>query len=220
MNEILKYNLVNENNSQTSRHNFDKEELKIEILFNFKKELIIIGRFSRISICWLSKTSVDDKEINNKIFDYLLYGDRPKFISTEERVLGDSIGSIWYREKNNILKSDDIIITPFGHNYGCKDRNRHGMWFASDVKIFFDRMVERCKYRSCNGKYIDILKAYYSIMNGDKSPYYYEKVTELIEIIKSERYLVLSKDEKLRKVYIDCLEMTINLYNRYMTQVR
>ena len=221
MNDILKYNLINESNAKAPNYDLSNKELYIETLLNAERELIIIGRLDNNYICWLSRTTIDDIEINSKIFNYLA-SEKPKTISTLYCVLNDDYYEIEKYFKSKLTRSDraNEWQTPFGHYYGVQNKEKHGSFFARDVITYFDRLQNKCKMRLCGGKYIKILDKYYSIMSADNDPYYYCKMTEIIEIVKEERYLLLAEDENLRKAYIDCLKMSDSLYNRYMTVIR
>lgn len=221
MSGILKYNLINKNNAVIPNYDISRKEQRIEILFNSDKDVVIIGRIDNNYICWLSKTELDNKEINEQIFNYLAYGKRPELISNEYNIFnGGCSREEWYKVSFLPIKQGESIETPFGHNYSGENRERHGKWFAKDIITFFKRMRERCEYRFCKGKYIDVLENYYSVMCADKSPYYYERITEILEIIESEKYLILAENEKLRNSYIKCLKKSNELYCKYMSAVR
>lgn len=221
MNDVLKYNLINESNIKILKYNLSNTKLSVEFLLNSKKELIIIGRLDNNYICWLSRTNINDKKINSEIFNYLA-SEKLETISTIYSVLEDDYYKIEEYFKAKLTRNDkaDRWNTPFGHCYGAGNKDEHGRFFAGDIITYFDKLQNKCRIRSLDGIYTKILEKYYSIMSKDNDPFYYCKMTELIEIIEDEKYILLAEDDNLRKAYIDCLKMSTSLYNRYMTVVR
>lgn len=218
MNNVLKYNIINESNSDIPNYDISKKKLYIEIFLNIKKELIVIGRIDNNYICWLSITDVYDKRANSEIF---------KFISSNQPKTVASIYSLkdYQKIKNcfkkSIFKSQGKEwLTPFGYGYSTENTDKNGELFANDIILYFEKQQKKCKKYSDDGKYIKILNEYYSIMSRNQDPFYYWEMSEIITIIENKNYLFLAEDENLRKAYINCVDISKNLYIRYMGAVK
>lgn len=220
--EFLKYNLVNENTQVIPNYDLSNKEVYLELYISPEKSVCIIGKLDNNYICWCSITELNNKEINEQIFNYIANTNFSMY-SQEYIILGhERYNEIrnWYN--CDIVKSNlDGMCwrTPFGHFYG-DDKDNHGKYFARDILYFYDKLIEKCNFRINEGSYMDILKNYLYILNKDVNYEYYFKIKPLISILECESYLRLSPDEAVRNLYLKCMKECDSLYNRYMNVAR
>jgi len=221
--DIERFNLVNDSNKVKTNYDLSNKEVYVELYISKEKELCIIGRIDNNYICWCSLTNVVDKEHNEKIFDYIANSEFKAF-SQEYKVLGtDKYIEIqkWYRcAITRTLVKGMLWATPFGVYYGLENKEEHGKFFADEVIGFFDELLELCDFRIMEKRYIHILEHYLDALRKGKDYSYYYKMKPLISILEKESYLRICPDEKIRNLYLKCMEECSSLYNRYMTAVR
>lgn len=219
MNDILRYNMINPTNAITPNYDLSDTEVVIEFRINHLKNLAIIGRIDNNYICWFSRTSLDDKETNARIFDYLL-SERPETVSNEYHILPeeDYIDyKTWF--KGRIYRTaDGMWNTPFG--ISCSQKDKNGERFAKDINSFFDEMQKKCRYRYDNGKYVKTLDEYYKKLSGGMGADYYYDMLEIREAVENEEYLILAENDDLREAYIKCMQQSYFLYCSYMNEVK
>lgn len=219
---LINYNMINESSLVRPNYDLKNKKFSIELHISPDRKLGIVQRIDNNYISWYSITDLND-EINGDIFDYLACR-RLESYSNEVKALGiEKYNEIqnWY--KCSIEKTDIEGMywhTPFGHYYGEENKKDHGKFFAKDVQNFYDDLIKLCSFRICGGKYIETLKSYYEMLNSDEDEYYYCKMEPLISILRSESYLRLCPDIKIRDIYLKCMKQGSSLYNRYMTAVR
>ncbi len=221
--DIEKFNLINEGNKVKPNYDLSKEEVYIELHISKEKELCTIGRVDNNYICWCSLTNVVDEEHNAEIFDYIA---NSKFtvVSQEYEILGtDKYDEIrnWYRcAITRTTVRGMLWDTPFGGYYGLGNIAQHGKFFSGDIIGFFDDLLNLCKFRIAGQRYLHILEHYLEILRKDNDYSYYYKMKPLISILEKESYLRICPDEKIRNLYLMCMDECSSLYNRYMTVVR
>lgn len=218
MKDISKYNMVNPKNARTPNCDLSNKKVIIEFWLNHLENLVLIGKIDS-EICWFSRTSLHDKETNARIFDYIS-NQKPEIFSSEYFILSEkdyrNIRN-WY--KGRIYRTENgMWKTPFVIAYPQKEQN--GKRFASDIITFFDKMQKKCRYRYDNGRYVKTLDEYYKKLSGGWGSEYYYKMSELIEIIDDENYLLLAENNDLREAYIRCMEEAHTLYCSMMTETR
>lgn len=221
--DIEKFNLINESNKLKPNYDLSNKEVNIELYISKEKGLCIIGRIDNNYICWCSLTNIVDKECNAKIFDYIANSKFTAF-SQEYKVLGtDKYSEIqkWYRCTITRTSVKGMLwATPFGAYYGLENREEHGRFFSGDIIGFFDELLELCQFRIDEQRYFHILEHYLEIIRKDNDYSYYYKMKPLISILENESYLRICPDEKIRNLYLECMNECSSLYNRYMTAVR
>lgn len=221
MKDILSYNMINPTNAITPNYDLSDTEVIIEFRINHLKKLAIIGRIDNNYICWFSLTSLDDRETNTRIFDYLV-SERPETVSNEYHILSEKDYSdykTWF--KGRIYKnSDGWWDTPFGISYSPEYKEHCGKSFASHVQLYFKQIQEKCRYRSDNGKYVKVLNKYYNKLKGGTGAEYYYDMLPVREIIEDEEYLLLAENDDLREAYIKCMQQSYFLYCTYMNEVK
>lgn len=221
--DIEKFNLINESNKIKPNYDVSSKEVDIELSISKEKELCIISRIDNNYICWCSLTNVVDKEYNAKIFDHIANSKFTAF-SQEYKVLGtDKYAEIqkWYRCTITRTSVNGMLwATPFGAYYGLENREEHGRFFSGDIIGFFDDLLYLCEFRIAGQMYIHILEQYLDMLRKDKDYSYYYKMKPLISILEKESYLRICSDDKIRNLYLECMNECSSLYSRYMTAVR
>ncbi len=227
--EIYKeYNLVNDQTMVKANYDLSKRETSIQILIDRNGNLIILGVVDNNYIYWASLTKTEDKHINEIIFNHLANDPYDKVSHSYQalRTKGIEYEDLkhWY-QASLVRESKDNMVwkTPFGHYYGADQIENNGKYFANDVSRFLANLQERCEFRECNGEYIKVLEYYRDVllhnqMDSDYMIYY--KVKPLEEILRKEDYLRVSTNSEIRELYIQCIDVIGNLYNRYMSVAR
>ena len=219
---IQEYNFVNNENIVIPNYDLSKKEVYFDLYISLDKSVCIIGRLDNNYICWISITSLEDREINAAIFDYVAKSNR-NIYSHEYKAIGNEKYSEirnWYNctiVRSTIEKH--CWQTPFGHYYG-DDIENHGKYFARDICTLYDTELEKCELRITEGYYEKILIKYIEILTKDNDYAYYNKMKPLISILGNESYLRLCTNKTIRELYLKCMKECSTLYNRYMTEVR
>jgi len=221
--EFEKFNLINESNKVKPNYDLSHKEVYIELYISKEKELFVIGRADNNYICWCSFTKVMDKEHNERIFDCIANNEFARF-SQEYKVLGTGRYvemQKWYRCTITRTPVKGMLWdTPFGAYYGLENREDHGRFFSGDIIRFFDDLLNLCEFRTDGQEYFHILAHYLDILTKESHYNYYYKMKPLISILEKEAYLRICPDEKIRNLYLECMNECSSLYNRYMTAVR
>ena len=63
--------MINSYNKVTPNYDVSTKNLSIEFHLSPSGELIIIGRLDNNYLCWLSLTTIKDKDTNEEIFNYI-----------------------------------------------------------------------------------------------------------------------------------------------------
>ncbi len=94
-------------------------------------------------------------------------------------------------------------------------------YFARDISIHFDDLLERCRFREAGGAYEAVLDYCLEELKRDgEDVYHYVQVEELIGILQQEHYLILSEREQIREKYFLFRKEAGRLYNQYQTAIR
>ncbi|MEI3606128.1 hypothetical protein SPD48_10525 [Pseudogracilibacillus sp. SE30717A] len=218
--ETSQYNLINSKNQVIPNYDLDNKVINISINISRAKKVCIIGQVDSNYSCWCSITNLEDIDKNEKIFNFIATNKFTIF-SHEYLALGyDQYEDIteWYR--CNVTRSSlegKAWKTPFGHYYGSLNQEDHGRFFARNLLRFYEELREKCIYRIDDGAYINTLQNYLTILTKEVS---YKKMEPLISILACEAYLRLSSNETIRELYLQCIEKSNELYNRYMDEAR
>lgn len=199
-------NLVNQDTAVTPNYELDGKVNSIIIYLNWMNDLIIIGWIDNNYIYWASKTKADDRETNEQIFNRLANGSFETVSQTNKAL--ESIG-ISYDELNRFYKERF-------------DRgNENGRLFAYGMEGMLMQMQEKCRAREGDGEYLKVLEKYLKrLTKGKNNPYFYEQEYELIQLLKGESYLLLSKNEQVRNIYFLIQQEIRSLYCTYMSAIK
>ena len=220
---ISELNLVNQKTKITPIHDLSGYETSITLYFSVHSDLIIIGEIDGYHICWVSSTKTYEKEKNEAIFNYI--ANEPISVVSNAQNIGlltpDELKRYYRTELKRSARKGMKWETPFGHYYSEKSVQYHGHTFAGNVETFPNLLQKRCHFREMNGSYEVILDLWLAeLSNKESDPLYYRTVEPLIEIMKNESYLVLSKNDAIREKYLLLCDKARNLYNRYMDATR
>lgn len=222
------YNYVKEHNRATPRYSMTGKETSIEVYFNDKEEVLIVGVVDNNYVHWVSFTNSEDRERNAQIFDYISKGEiiRVTQLYKALREIGLEYGEVkrWLhisltRDTQHRMRWN----TPFGYGYGDKpgQLENNGRFFAKDIAVYYKRVQQRCRLREAGGAYEKVLDNYLKVLKADEGrDDYYQRVKDLIEIIRQEDYLYASPDPVIRRKYTELMEIGDRLYNRFMSVAR
>ena len=143
--------------------------------------------------------NVADYETNEKIFDYIT--------TTEPTIFG----------------SESHVIDKTKYNY---EKLRRMYWaeikYAGNIMYHYKEMKELCRIREANGKYLEIMRYYANLLQtrtGSLSADC-DRNRGVYQLLKNERYLLLSENGNVRKMYRQLEKMWSKMYNAYMTEAR
>lgn len=216
MNNIKKYNFITDEDLVKPNYDLAKYPYKVRVVFERSGNIIILGMVNDY-VYWASYTNVEDTEINAAIFNEITRKDLSRI--SHEYTLIPKIEMDWddyhYLFAEEVSpREDGGFDTPFGHGYSAEGE-KCGKWFAADLRRHLVNMRELCKTREQDGLYAGILGKYLKQLEkltwedyGDDS--------SIRSIIRSERYLVLSDNEAIRGVYIECARRLKSIYCEYM----
>lgn len=218
-----KYNLINKNNSVTPNYKIDNKDISFNIYVSPTKEVCIIGQLDNNYICWCSMTSLDERETNAAILNYVLKFNQ-KMISNVSNILGTRYQEVmnWHKLRfyKRVYENEYRYYSPANNVFCGNDEYNNGEFFSSEISAFYEFELSKCEYRLIDNSYITILEKYKNILTQDINYGYYNKMKPIISILESESYIKLCPNEKIRNLYLDCITECSNLYNRYMSAVR
>ncbi len=227
--EIYKeYNLVNDQTKVEPNYDLSNRETSISILIDLYGNLIMLGVVDNNYIHWASLTKTEDKYLNEIIFNHLANDkyDKVSYCYKAFREKGIEYEDLKHWYNASLIRDSRYNMaweTPFGHYYASNQIENNGKFFANNVSHFLASLQERCDFRECNGEYIKVLEYYCNVLlNNQMDTNYanYCMVKPIEEILLKEDYLRVSKNSEIRELYIQCMDLISNLYNRYMTVVR
>lgn len=202
--------------SKTTENNEGNKVTDVYVYFNKDGQMIIMGMIKN-DYCWCSITNINEEKINSQIFDYLV----------ENRF----IYSVGRKEIYNALKEYNITNEELEYYYGYiynPDSNDEKKWrsiygfikgwddpykgysigksFAEDVKRIFLGCEKNCKYRLCEGEYINTLNKYIEMIENTSYTVYDVVITPIEMILNCEKYLRMASDEKGAFAYVNCVK--------------
>lgn len=221
--ELEQYNAVNKKNFVIPRYNVLKKETSITLYFNTAGEVIIVGTAGEEYVFWLSVTGTEDVELNGQIFNHIT-NDELNYVTRLDKALAqknidyETLAGYYKVCLTQSLSPDIAWETPFGHGYSKSQRENNGDFFAQDVRQFVSTVRLRCGLREGGGAYVTVLEQYAAFLKSAEK--YALEVQMLQELLQGEDYLVLSENEQVRKLYLECRERCACLYNQYMMEAR
>ena len=215
LNLVEHYRLVKPNNKLDSD---GKRVIEFAYLPEDEK-VVLIGSIDGFYPFWISETDIDDIKTNTAIVDSILHKD----FSSYARMDGKLYQKLKDCYRRKILISDGNANTPFDHGYAKEQPEYWGKFIAEDICSYYKRLKNLCKERELEGRYLDFLEAYLNKLETKISSdpvKEYESKKILIDIIKSEDYLLVSDNKEIKDTYIKIRNIAGNIYNEYMTIVR
>jgi len=214
--------MVNQNNNVIPNYKIDEKDISFEIYISPIQECCIIGRLDNNYICWCSITTIDERETNTDIFNYLLKLNQ-KMTASESKVLAARYREVmrWHmlRINKRFYNEEYHYYSPASGAFFVDNEENFGDYFSREVSIFYNLKLSKCEYRLIDNAYIKILEKYKTILTQKSDYKYYYEMKPLISILHNESYIELCSNEEIRNLYLDCIEECSNLYNRYMTAV-
>ena len=194
---------------------------KIDFYYDEDK-VFIEGLADNYCTFWLSKTDIADTSINAQICKHILcdsfdvYYSKSKYYHELHCLFKESI----YRECVMGNCADRRWHTPFG-GYISDDENA-GSSIAKSLISFKDEIDKLCEAREDGGNYISVMQSILEHLSQrtDDSVWDYFAATPWIKIVKDEDYLLCSKNEQIKGLYLQLAKHCSELYDRYMTAVR
>ncbi|MBQ0065185.1 MAG: hypothetical protein KBT48_05430 [Firmicutes bacterium] len=214
--DVLSLNLVKAQNSVHVSYKVAPKHRKITCTLLEKNRVLILGHADNNYIYWASVSDCADKEVNEKIFEY---------ISKVPYLTLSSVHKIEEaRERKNhytctFFPSERGWSTSFDHFYG---KEKNGYFFALDMANLPNFVQTKCEARLAGNTYLLVLNAYKNFffeLNEDAISNYY-KAKPIIELLGKESYLYNAKEEEVKEVYRQLMEKSSELYNAYMSLVR
>ncbi|ALC88088.1 hypothetical protein AM499_04245 [Bacillus sp. FJAT-22090] len=214
-----KINLIKQYNIVTPNYSLDDKEISFDIYISPNQQVCIIAKLDNNYICWCSITAINDYDTNSSIFQYIL-NLNVKTISNESSALGEKYNEVknWHHLifSKRAYQNENRFFSPVNSCFFMD-----GKFFASEINTFYKQERSKCDYRLIDDTYVSILEKYKTILFKANQHYsYYHEVKPIIKILEDERYLKLSSVFEIRQLYLECIQKSNDLYNRYMTEVR
>lgn len=221
-------NLVNELTKTEPDYKLSGRVNSIISYINIKNELLIVGQADNNYIYWASKAESADRKGNEQLFN-MLAGGVFEMVSSMDRIL--EILGIPHSELNGFYKksfdrSDEneperVWNISDGGFYRRCDAEGHGRLFAYEMGGMLKDLQEQSRVREADGAYLKVLENNLKrLKKAEKDVYGYEKEYRLIQLLEKEKYLLLSKDERVRTVYFQIKEKIHSMYCTYMSAVK
>lgn len=183
------------------------------------EKVVLLGSMNGSYPYWISETEISDTETNTAIVDSMLFQDFSSFTAMNGEI---------YRKLENcyrrrIAVSGDEVITPFDHGYAKEQPEYWGRYIAGDICFHYRRLKKLCRERELDGRYLEFLQAYLKKLETETASdpvKDYESKKILMDLIRSEDYLLVSDNREIRDTYIRIMNVIGGLYNAYMSIVR
>ena len=216
--EIGNLNMLLSEPTAATRHNADFRNRRID--FYFEEDKVFIEGLADIGYTfWLSKTDITDISTNAKICQHILHDSVNVFYSTDKYY--DGLTRLF---KKSILRIGDSTepkwATPFGTDIGDDDKT--GLFIAKSLVKFKSEIDKLCEAREDGGNYLSVMQVILEHLSKrtDDPILDYTTAAPWIKIMEDEDYLLCSKNNQIRELYLQLKKQYRDLYNRYMTEVR
>ncbi len=205
------------------RVNYKPNPCNRRINFYYDEDKVFIeGLSDNYCTFWLSKTDITDTSINAQICKHILYDSFDLYYSTDKYY-----HELHYLFKESIFRasvtSDHADVkwhTPFGGYIGDDDNT--GSFIARSLVSFKTEIDKLCEAREDGGNYLSVMQGILEHLSQrtNDSIWDYVAATPWIKIVKDEDYLLCSKNEQIKGLYLQLAKHCSDLYSRYMTAVR
>lgn len=208
--EMQIINLLNIKNALKPRYNpFDPQRMyrfatygsdnrEIRAYYTDNKKVIIVGVAGPKYIYWLSVTKMNDTETNEKIIDYL-----------------NDLKPAVFGQMSAALEKTEYTCDQLDYFYSAR------VYRGKDILSCYNQAKEMCRLREAKGEYIDTLRYYLEILQvrSNDPVADYEKNEELIELVRSENYLLCSDNTTVSKLYKQLVRCCSELFDAYQISV-
>lgn len=220
--DVSDLNLVSQYGTVKPNYPQDLSEKRvIDFAYLSNEKVILLGSMDGAYPYWVSETDINDIKTNTAIAEEILHGDFSSFTSV-------NIKLFWKLKdcfRRRISVSGNNVTTPFDHGYSNKpDQLQYWSKFiAQDIYHYHTHLKEMCKVRELDGRYLEFLQQYLETLKTATSSdpvEDYENKRTLMELIRTEDYLLLSDNSEIRETYVQIRNVISELYNTYMSIVR
>lgn len=226
---IEKYNLITDKNIVKPNYHPRPENRSMKCIFLSDREILLLGMADNNYLFWISKTELSALEMNRDMIEFILYGEYENLASGGEefRVLDRVAGKRkalysvnFYQSFNSrgikIWSSDAGISIEYGDGKG------NGRLLAKILMELPQKLMKLSTDREAGGSYKMVLRDYLKRMETSlPNPLEdYNRIKGILDILKSERYLLFSADAEVREMYCRLGQLGDDKYNKYMSYVR
>ncbi len=183
------------------------------------EKVFLLGSMDGSYPYWISETDIGDIETNTAIVESILHKDFSSFTV----ILGEISRKLKDCYRRRILVSGNNVSTPFDHGYAKEQPQYWSRFIAGDICFYHKRLRELCRERELDGRYLEFLRAYLKRLETETASdpvKEYESKKILMDLIRSEDYLLLSDNIDIRDTYIRIRNVISKLYNAYMSIVK
>ena len=183
------------------------------------EKVFLLGSMDGSYPYWISETDIGDIETNTAIVESILHKDFSSFTV----ILGEISRKLKDCYRRRILVSGNNVSTPFDHGYAKEQPQYWSRFIAGDICFYHKRLRELCRERELDGRYLEFLRDYLKRLETETASdpvKEYESKKILMDLIRSEDYLLLSDNIDIRDTYIRIRNVISELYNAYMSIVR
>ena len=217
-NDISELNMLIFEPAVTVNYEPDPRDRRIDFYYEEDK-VFIEGLADNNYAFWLSKTDITDTTTNAQICQHILHDSFDVYFSKRKyyQVLHGLYNKSIYRERGC---ADIKWRTPFGAYIGDDDNT--GLLIATSLVSYKNEIDKLCEAREDGGNYLSVMKGFLEHLSQrtDDPVGDYMAATPWIKIMKDEDYLLCSKNEQIKGLYLQLAEQYSDLYNRHMTAVR
>ena len=184
-----------------------------------EEKVVLLGSMNGSYPYWISETDIGDTETNTAIADSILRDDFSSFAG----MYGQIFQKLKDCYRRRIVVSGNDVRTPFGHGYAKEQPEYWSRYIAGDIRFYYQRLRQLCQERELDGRYLEFLQAYLKKLETETASdpvKDYENKKILMDLIRSEDYLLVSENREIRDTYIRIRNVIGELYNTYMSIVR
>lgn len=183
-------------------------------------KVVLIGSMDGYYPYWISETDISDVQTNTAIVESMLHEEFSSFAKMD--------GAVYQKLKNCYrrritVSGNEVIKTPFDHGYAKEQPQYWGRFIAKDICSYYKRLKKLCGERELDGRYLEFLQAYLKKLETETASdpvKDYENKKILMDLIRSEDYLLVSDNREIRDTYIQIRKVISEMYNSYMSIVR
>jgi hypothetical protein len=214
-------NLVTAENSYKPNYSLKGKDIYLEIWISPVGEVCLISRVDNNYLCGLSMTNIDEIEQNMKIIGGMLH-DGWEMTSDECSVLGDRYHTVSQWFSYNIVKQydDEIKKTIYTSTLGIgfPQEKYQAELIAGNIKSAFKDEQYKGEFLAADGKMKKVLKWYKD--QTSSMAYQDESISLINDLLDKLNCLRLCKNESVRELYLETVELWKDLYDKYMNRVR
>lgn len=205
--DIEKYNQIKSykyNINMSPAEKKIKDIYFIRALFNRRRELILTGYALGATTFWYSETDLGDEVANELILYHLISGSWNKEVPSHYLTPWSDPFKEHYR--SIIEPYNGYWTSTTGSVYDGGTRETAAK-LASDLKKTYSNVCYMCMADESENKVFGRLSGYLFDLKkaGDSSNYY--MVQDIISAVENQRYLVMSEDSSIRRLYAECYDL-------------